>query len=709
MAAEPLAVDKGRTKAGSVERFLAWLFSELSPFPGRDVATLRMVLACLAVVTISMALQVPQGALSAFLVFFCSKEDVATTTATAIVVLVAVTAGFALTIPALLVTVDHPAVRLALMTAVFCAGMYLSRVFAIGPLAWAVGFIVLVSQQFVDLYPDPETLVRFNLWTWVALALPVVVVWVANLVILPSHPIVLLRLEAKRRMAFVIEALDRRLAGLPLDSAAPFDAKVIGSARLLALLKLSASGAPALKEKLASYTSIVNVLNRMVETACMLSALEPAADPAQLRIRIAALRSACDDLRRCLDSDLSKFRAPLELRGSIDDAARVGPILEEMGRYLTQIAGELEKSSSPSEAPAAAPPSASKHLFVSDALTNPVYLQFAVKTTCAAMLCYIAYTVFDWPGIHTCAITCTIIALGSAGATINKAALRLTGALIGGGLAILATVFVIPHLDSIGGLLLLIAPVAALSAWIASGSERIAYCGWQIAFAFFLCVLHGYEPNSDVTIVRDRLVGIVFGIGMMAVMFNYVWPERAGQQMRAALAKAIRAAASLLQSHHASTSDVVAPSIAAERAVIFESLVLAQRMAEVTLFEPPQPDAAKRGGEDAELVAASQATAISALEVAQLRERNAKDANPLRAHALKALDDAVGEVLQKTASRLEQDPPDGDGPAPAARLLRLDKQHLDALKALDTKSSRDIVNAYRELIGRVGWLSSELA
>jgi hypothetical protein len=76
---------------------------------------------------------------------------------------------------------------------------------------------------------------------------------------------------------------------------------------------------------------------------------------------------------------------------------------------------------------------------------------------------------------------------------------------------------------------------------------------------------------------------------------------------------------------------------------------------------------------------------------------------------LKALDDAVGEVLQKTASRLEQDPPDGDGPAPAARLLRLDKQHLDALKALDTKSSRDIVNAYRELIGRVGWLSSELA
>jgi multidrug resistance protein MdtO len=410
---------------------------------------------------------------------------------------------------------------------------------------------------------------------------------------------------------------------------------------------------------------------------------------------------------------LSKFHDNLTLEhGPIDDAGPVGPILEEMERHLTQIAGELEQvSAAHFEAPAASAPSGSPHLFVSDALSNPVYLQFAVKVTCAAMLCYIAYTGVDWFGIHTCVITCTVVALGSTGATIHKAALRLTGALTGGGLAILATVFVIPHLDSIGQLLLVIAPVAAVSAWITSGSERSAYLGIQLAFAFFICVLHGFEPNSDVTVVRDRLVGIAFGIIVMAVIFNYVWPERAGQQMRAALAKAIRTSADLLKRHGASTSDAAASSIAAQRSLIFENLVLAQRMAEVSLFEAPQPDAPMPVGGDAQLVAATQATAISALGISELRERSAPGLDHSEAHTFKAIDNAVAAVLQDATCRLDENPSGDDLPAPTgrSRLLTFEKRHLDRLKAMESTSSAGIMNAYRELIGRVGWLAGEQA
>ncbi|HQR53377.1 MAG TPA: FUSC family protein, partial [Burkholderiales bacterium] len=72
------------------------------------------------------------------------------------------------------------------------------------------------------------------------------------------------------------------------------------------------------------------------------------------------------------------------------------------------------------------------------------------------------------------------------------------------------------------------------------GSERTAYLGLQFAFAFYLAVLQGHAPTTDVTELRDRVVGIFFGVIVMAVVFNYVWPERAGAGMRRALADALR-------------------------------------------------------------------------------------------------------------------------------------------------------------------------
>ena len=53
--------------------------------------------------------------------------------------------------------------------------------------------------------------------------------------------------------------------------------------------------------------------------------------------------------------------------------------------------------------------------------------------------------------------------------------------------------------------------VALASAWIAAGDERIAYAGFQIAFAFFLCVIQGAGPSFDMVTARDRVIGILLG------------------------------------------------------------------------------------------------------------------------------------------------------------------------------------------------------
>src|SRR5260370_16620497 len=93
-----------------------------------------------------------------------------------------------------------------------------------------------------------------------------------------------------------------------------------------------------------------------------------------------------------------------------------------------------------------------RQLFVPDALSNPAHWQFALKTTLAIMIVYGVYTMLDWPGLLTSIVTVFFVALGSVGETVHKLVLRLSGAVIGGFLAGLSILFLLPSLPSHGPL-----------------------------------------------------------------------------------------------------------------------------------------------------------------------------------------------------------------------------------------------------------------
>jgi multidrug resistance protein MdtO len=169
---------------------------------------------------------------------------------------------------------------------------------------------------------------------------------------------------------------------------------------------------------------------------------------------------------------------------------------------------------------------------VSDAFTNPAHLHFALKVTFAGMFCYIFYSAIDWSGIHTALITCTFIALESTEATLYKGTLRIVGCVIGGALALFSIVFLMPHMETIASLVVLVACAAAIAGWVATGSERISYAGLQLAFAFFYSVFQGYAPDTDLDNVRNRVVGILFGLIVTGLVFQYIWPERARIESR---------------------------------------------------------------------------------------------------------------------------------------------------------------------------------
>ena len=161
-----------------------------------------------------------------------------------------------------------------------------------------------------------------------------------------------------------------------------------------------------------------------------------------------------------------------------------------------------------------------KGLFKPDAFTNPTHVQFALKVTLAAMFCYIVYSAIDWSGIHTAFITCTFIALESTEATFYKVTLRIVGCVIGGALALFTIVFLMPHMETIASLVVVTAFASAIGGWVAAGSQRISYAGLQIAYAFFLSVFQGFAPDTDLDNVRNRVVGILFGLAVTAVVLS---------------------------------------------------------------------------------------------------------------------------------------------------------------------------------------------
>jgi multidrug resistance protein MdtO len=174
--------------------------------------------------------------------------------------------------------------------------------------------------------------------------------------------------------------------------------------------------------------------------------------------------------------------------------------------------------------------------FAADAFTNPDYIHYALKTTGAAMFCYILYSLLDWPGIHTSFLTCYIVSLGTTAETVEKLTLRIFGCLVGAAAGYGTMIFLIPYLTSITALMVVVFAGALASGYVAAGSPRISYAGFQIAFAFFLCVIQGPSPAFDLTTARDRVIGILIGNVVTYLVFINLWPISVGKRIDPAIA-----------------------------------------------------------------------------------------------------------------------------------------------------------------------------
>jgi multidrug resistance protein MdtO len=516
------------------------LRDELMLSPARTARMVRMTVLVVLVVAISMALRVPDVAISAYMIFFFAQRDVATTILTAVGGVLGVTIAIAICFVCFLLTIGEPAVRLPLMVALAFSGMYVMRATPFGPLGLVIGFVTYYVQTYPDQVPSPEALVRAILWLWVVIAYPVALLVLLDLV-LGSRPAEVYRSGIAARLAAAADFL-----------AAPPERDASVRTHLLRLVRLGArdllpyvdrsgpSATAPIRATLLRQTELLGLLLSELPDDVRHSA---AAQPALWRAS-----DACAGARHALLGGDGATPVHFELSAAerralsaLTPAARA-VVFTLAGCIQTVVLSVHELAFAPTAEPA---PSQRKPKPPASDKTDAV--RFSAKVTLAAMTAYLIYSGLEWYSIHTATITCFFVAQDSVGATIHKLTLRLTGAIIGATLGMLAILFVLPALESIGGLLIIVAAVTLLAAWVGTASQRIAYTGWQMALAFYLSVLQGFSRTSKLYVGRDRVIGILLGNILMSVVFSSLWPVRAAPAERQALSRAIAALAAMLR------------------------------------------------------------------------------------------------------------------------------------------------------------------
>ena len=530
----------------SVERrtpFFAFLFQELAPRKGRGLAAARIAVGCTITVAIAMEFRIPLAAYMAYIVFLASKDDIAGTARMAVAASLAVTLGVIFSLGLAQLSLGDPAIRLPAMALTTFLAMFSARTFALGPISFLAGFIVVTMQSVVDQVPNPEAFTRLTLWLWVVVMVPVAVTMLINLLFGSAASAV-----AERGVKKVLTDLEAALVSGEVAG------RLAGWRSILVPLIEKSRNPPA--------------IHRFLDALIILEDY-PRPIPPPERTRLASL------VRACLDA--------LERRNPVSEArtaAESTPEARAAAYSFAELQRELSRIPAPQLARAQQKP---RQLIVPDALSNPAHWQFALKTTIAIMIVYSVYTMLDWPGLLTSIVTVFFVALGSVGETVHKLTLRISGAIIGGLIAGLSIVFVLPHFTDIGQLCLLTAVVALFAGWVTTSSERLSYAGMQIALAFFMGMLQTYSPATDLTVLRDRVVGILLGNVVMTLVFSVLWPESAITRLRSASADALRSMAALLKSPQ---------DAATYRQHTVEALARADNFEALSLFEmrmlPPQ-------------------------------------------------------------------------------------------------------------------------
>ena len=541
----------------------------LAPYPGRLEYTLRVALICALTAFVVELYQTPDAALTVYIVFFFIKPDRAESIALNAVLSALISLIITFVVLVTIFVIDAPLWRLVAMTGISFGLLFLASTSKLRPIGSIIALIVGYALDLLGTVHGGEIATRALLYAWLFVTIPAGVSLIVNLTIAPP-PRKLIERTLAERLEIAAHMLREPAEHVEHD----FKQCVRrGNEELYAWLKLAAAERTSSAQDLAALKQAAESTVPLLAWVRVVTEERGEPLPAAERLAIA----------HTLDEMAAIFRDggyPLDVH--LDEPARIAPPTALAGELWSSMQALLDRFAvTPRPLPAQPEPAAKDSgFFVADAFTNPEHVHYALKTTAAAIFCYLLYTLLDWPSIHTCLITCYIVSLTTAAETFEKLTLRIVGCMIGAASGIAAIVFWMPSLTSIGALLGTVFLGTAVSAWVAAGSPRISYAGFQMAFAFLLCVLQGPAPSFDLVTARDRVIGILIGNLVVYLLFTHVWPVSVSRRIDPSIADIMRGLGRMIMAAALTTRRREAAQAQTALAAIEQDLHL-------TRYEPP--------------------------------------------------------------------------------------------------------------------------
>ncbi|RZU41896.1 FUSC family protein [Edaphobacter modestus] len=596
--------------------------------PERLSFALRLALICALVALVAEIYKTPEIALTTYVVFFLNKPDrvESIVLSIAFTIIITVIVGFLLVI-ASPVLASIP-LRVGAMAAISFTLLFLVSASKLKPIGSTLTLIIAYALDLLGSVPLGELVTRAFLYTLLFVAIPAAVSIVINL-LFGAAPRSLAQKDFAARLCTAAKALQtdeesiRELKQLLAE----------GDEETQKELKLSSIEHSSRPEDLdalkASSDGVVTILS-----AVQLMVTEPDALPST-------------ETRSAMQSTLLQMAAIFEKGGY---PALVEPIPVEGGSADLVCSSIMFFNAGLSQfgerRPSSKEKKAKSGFFLPNAFSNPEHVQYAFKTTLAAMTCYLIYSVLNWPGIHTALITCFIVSLGTVAESVEKLRLRILGCMVGTVAGLGVMIGIIPRTTDIGHLMVVVFAGAFIGAWIAAGSPRISYAGLQFAFAYFLCAIQGSSPAFNMVVARDRVIGIFLGILVSYFISTRLWPASIAPHID----EGLKTAQKQLQEIYQLSNPWQRRRVAAETQALLHKIETDIQLAG---YEPPsiRPTTAwRRARRNA--VRAAQRLDIALFARSELKDSGKEPAADNA--ALSELSDARSHSFQLALSRIDQ-------------------------------------------------------
>ena len=518
--------------------FIRW---EVAPYPGRVNTVIRMTIAATLVMIIVVTFRIPNAALAGLFSILLARENLAATWRGGRFIVLGFVLASLYTLLGMMLFRGYPITHFFWVIGTLYLIFFVMRTTTNYAAALAFAIPIGVALPVWDRSVPSEVQVEGTLW-------PIVIIAVGAGVTVATEALYRIFDRSDPLITFVDDlllAVQQVAESLAAQHAPPkpvlarvLQYNMIGTGRLRTTLQRQGVD----PTRRAQRAALISWAGRLIGLAANLEPTppQPGDDDA---IRLRALAARLGAIRTELRQSGAISASPPLLEGPPSSDF---PMLQEMERTVALIPEVFQRDEIVDGSRNAPGRDWWRALLVPDAFENPEYLRFAFAGCLAASACYVLYNALDWPGIFPSVLTCIVTALGTTGSSLQAQFLRLTGFVVGGlVMGIGAQILILPGIDSIFGFAIFFAVGTAIAAWFATSSPRLSYLGVQIALAFYFVNLQDFKFQTDLTVARDKVVGVFLGILAMGLIFDRFGTKSDTEQLQKLLVRNVRMLAQL--------------------------------------------------------------------------------------------------------------------------------------------------------------------